>query len=682
MKSRAVAVIAAIIIMVTIVPAWQAPAHALTLSRPYLLAQAESAAVALSSAVQKDYSQVLLKQVKYSGSIKSTQAKIKDKRTLRWSPLLSFKLPQSLNYTDELEMRMKPITLTAEITTLRHKMNDDKLAALSKVRNAYSDVYLLQEKVAFTERRLATANGDFARNSARLAIGNATQADVDTLAKQVSKLEGDLSQQMRNFETAKSKLGDIVKLDLSRGYRFINPFNQSTLTRDKLESIIQFTLANDQGYYETKTAESLALQNLNTTETLMRNHYGGKMDRLGGFLSVARSGGSVDQAAFQMQYDEMLKDVDSRWQGYRRILFFKFSKELFKGDIDGIRYVQDDPYALLTFAMEYNQALKDSKAAEKELRDRVASDFESIVTAKNAADALSKTVSDTETSLNRLRFLNGTGKAEFSEVQAMSQDYEDFQSDYLEALGIYNQLITDFDRLTCGGVRKYLDSAAVDLKTGGGALSFPTEDGQVWYYLYQDTGTGDITFSFGLDIPDDFEPAITHYELVYEGTSITNGAKEADTVFRHLLLDYGDSNTLTVRLSGDSGFIADCEIDCGTARGPLPIENENGVTAEPGDEIVGSYKIITGNTGLIRTAKIEIIFLSAAEADSYRIRLGDVYIGSGEPVPADKAFDWLGLITTDLTQLRVEALDSGGQTLFSARLEPGNAQLIKVVNEE
>jgi hypothetical protein len=680
MKNRALAACAAILIMIPVLSSWTAPAHAQTLTRPYLLAQAESAAVALSTAVQKDYSQILLKQAKYSGSIKSTQAKIRDKRTLRWSPLLSFKLPQSLNYTDEFEMRMKPITLTAEITTLRHKMNDDKLAVLAKVRNAYSQAYLLQEKVAFTEKRLNTSKEDLQRNRTRLATGNATQADVDTLEKQVEKLEGDLAQQMRNFETAKSKLGDIVNLDLSRGYRFINPFKQSTLTRDKLESVIQFTLANDQGYYEAKTAEAIALQNLNTTESLMRNHYGGKMDRLGGFLSVARAGGSVDQAAFQMQYDIMLTDVDSRWQGYRRILFFKFSKELFKGDVDGIRYVQDDPYALLTFAMEYNQAIKDSRAAEKELRDRVSDDFESLVTAKNAADALNKTVSDTAVLLDRLRFLNGSGKAEFSEVQAMSQDYESFQTEYLEALATYNQLITDFDRLTCGGVSKYLTGSSAELQTGGGALSFPTEDGQVWYYLYQDAGTGDLTFSFGLDIPEDFEPAITHYELVYEGTSITNGPKKADTVFRHLLLDYGDSNMLTVRLSGDSGFIADCEIDCQVSRGPLPIENETGVTVEAGDEIVGSYKIITGNTGNINTAKIEIIFLSTAEVASYRLKFGDVYVGSGEPVPADTAFEWLGLITTDLTQFRIEALDSGDQILFFARLEPENAQIIKMVN--
>jgi hypothetical protein len=452
------------------------------------------------------------------------------------------------------------------------------------------------------------------------------------------------------------------------------------LTRDKLESIIQFTLANDQGYYEAKTAEAIALQNLNTTETLMRNHYGSKMNRLSGFLSLARAGGDVDQAAFQMQYDIMLNDVDSRWQGSYRILFFRFSKEFFKGAVDGIRYVQDDPYALLTFAMEYNQAVKDSKAAEKELRDRVASDFEAIVTAKNAADALKKIISDTSVSLERLRFLNGTGKAEFSEVQAMSQDYEAFQSDYLDALGTYNQLITDYDRLTCGGVSKYLSGTSADLETGGGALSFPTADGQVWYYLYQDTGAGDITFSFGLDIPDDFEPEITHYELIYEGTSITNGAKEADKVFRHLLLDYGDSNTLTVRLSGESGFIADCEIDCATSRGVLPIENEKGAASEVGDEVVGSYKIITGNTGLIKTAKIEITFLSATEAASYRLKFGEVYLGSGSPVSAGKAFDWLGLITSDLSELRVEALDSGGQTLFLAKLNTENAQLIKMVD--
>ena len=120
--------------------------------------------------------------------------------------------------------------------------------------------------------------------------------------------------------------------------------------------MVDYTLENDQTVYEAQMAASTALMNLESYESLMRNEYGGKFDRIQSFVNIAKNGGDVDYAAFMMAYKEMLTDLDRPWAGSIRILFFRFTKEWFKGEIDGTRYIEDEMYAVYTACMEYANA--------------------------------------------------------------------------------------------------------------------------------------------------------------------------------------------------------------------------------------------------------------------------------------------------------------------------------------
>ncbi|MDR1797890.1 MAG: hypothetical protein LBR44_10765 [Clostridiales Family XIII bacterium] len=649
------------------------PAYAAS-AAPFTLAQAESMALATSAEIKKDYSQILLKQMNYKGAVAAIRATARDKSTLRWTPLLSFKLPEQLNLSDEMDLKVKPLALTAEITTLQHKMRDERFAVLSKVRLAYMDVYVAQEKSAFTESVLETAREDLARNQNRLALGQAKQEDVDALGKSVDKLAGDLATQLRNFENAKEKLGDIVGLDLTTGYRFPNPLKDAALTRDLLEGFVAYTLANDHSYYEAQATESLAKLNVDQAEKFMRNQYGSRMNRITSFLNQARAGGDVDQAAFQIAFDAMLNDADSRWQGKRRILFIKIPKDFFKGDIDGIRYVQDDPYALISYTMEYNGAIKDRVAKEKELRGQVEDGFESLVTARNASDQLAKNVADARADLERLTLLNKTGKASFDEVKTQQDDYLSLQMDALDALVAYNQLLVDYDRLTCGAVSAYFEGAGIETGTGGGALSYPTEDGLIWYSFYGDVA--DLSFVFSIDVPEDFKPAVTEYELWYEGVSITSGRVAAAEPFRHLMLDAGDTHLLTVRLYGADGYIAECEIDTTVPRGQLPIEPEKPAEA-PSERQIGTYRVATGMVGNVSTSTLSLSFDGDVPAASYLLRYGGAVIGgaSEEPIPKGESFTYLTLLVGDLADVELTVLNEAGETLYKAYFKTEDATL-------
>ena len=64
------------------------------------LAQAKTIALANSDSYSRIKSKISLKEVSYKQAVKSIQLKIKNKTTFRWSALLSFDLPDKLNFED------------------------------------------------------------------------------------------------------------------------------------------------------------------------------------------------------------------------------------------------------------------------------------------------------------------------------------------------------------------------------------------------------------------------------------------------------------------------------------------------------------------------------------------------------------------------------------------------------
>ena len=298
------------------------PSFAGAANKTLLQAQAQTMAVANSSDISKQTNEITLQKMKYVEAVDAIKAKVKNLTSFRWTPLLSFKFPEKLNMTEEYDLQIKPITLQADITTMQHELDDLRYAALLEVNTAFLDAYMLQEKVAFTEERLENAQTELERNQLRLRTGDATQADIDKMEKSVETLENELSTQKRNFETAKSDLSDMIGMDVTTGYTFEDAMITAAIPRESLEDIINYTLENDHGYYSAKMAASTALLNLNAYESLMRNQYGSKINRIMSFVNAAKNGQDVDYAAFQMAYKEMLTDLDSPWAGKFRILFF------------------------------------------------------------------------------------------------------------------------------------------------------------------------------------------------------------------------------------------------------------------------------------------------------------------------------------------------------------------------
>ncbi|MEG1917810.1 MAG: TolC family protein [Oscillospiraceae bacterium] len=643
--------------------------------RTLLLPQAQNLALAKSPEITKKSNQILLKQMKYVEAVKGIQAKVKNLRSFRWTPLLSFKLPQKLNLTEEFELNIKPLTLQTEIDTLRHALGDLRFAVLEEVNQLYTDLYVLQEKISFTAARLAAAEGELSRNRARLVLGDATQKDIDKMTASVEALTTELSTQKRSFESDKQKLSERIGLDVTSGYRFANSLKTLSLPRERLDWVIQYTMDHDQSFYETRMTASTALLNMNAYESLMRNQYGWKMGYIENFIQMARQGQDVDYAAFQLQYNAMLKQLDRPWSFTMRILSFRFTMEWFKGQIDGTRYIEDEIYAVYTACMEYAAAKREQDSAEKELRANVADSYEALVTGYNGYLALQKIAASAQKNNQTVSALNKLGKADYSEVKDARDNYEEMQLEMVDSLAAYNKQLYAFDRLTCGAITAYLSGGAAELDTGGGADSFQILDPitDPYYYIY--TKVEDLTFHIGVSIPKDFEPAVSAFEVWIDGVQIGERTQTKDEL-SHLALDYQDGTAVTLRLYDSDKFVAECEIDAAVPRDILPIQ-----AAKPRETVtevpIGTYRIATAPMGDLSLSTLTLSLDPGNPAASYSLTFRDRgAVLTERHLPVEESFSYLSLLAKSVDQLSLTLYDKAGAERGKARFDPVTMEIM------
>lgn len=640
--------------------------------KPLILKQAQNLAVSNSSDITKTSNEILLQEMKYVEAVDGIKAKIKNLTSFRWSPLLSFKFPQQLAMTEEYELNVKPLTLQAEIDTLRHEMNDLRYQAIADASIAFTDVYILQEKIAFNEERLATAESDLARNQARLVTGEAAQSDVDDMQATVDSLTEELANQMRSFQTAKEELSSLIGMDVTSGYTFQNPLQELDLPRSALQSVVDYTLENDQTVYEAQMAASTALMNLESYESLMRNEYGGKFDRIQSFVNIAKNGGDVDYAAFMMAYKEMLTDLDRPWAGSIRILFFRFTKEWFKGEIDGTRYIEDEMYAVYTACMEYANASRELETTLTSTEKNVKSQYELLLNTWKSYESLLGQVETARSQLDKVTALNQQGKAEYQELKDAQESYEELQPEALDTLASYNESLYNFDRLTCGAVSQYMTGTSLSASAGEGGDSYAALDpiSDPYYYIY--TTVSDLTFHIGVSLPEDFSPAITDFE-VWNGQTQIGERTPIEEELTHLTIDYGGDSMLTLRFYDGSTYVTECQVDATVPRDVLPIEPDGEAPVEEAAEVqLGSYSVSTSAVGELSTSQLTLDVSRYPDIASYTITYGSSSVFTSDPISAEEPFSYLTLLISSLDQVEISFYNEAGTLVYTGRFQPSD----------
>jgi hypothetical protein len=643
-------------------------------SKKLTLAQAQKLAIANSTTYSNILNKIEIQEIKYATAVKSIKMKKKNMSTFRWTPLLSFKFPEKPTLADEYEWQYKPLQITCTITELKHQLNDDKLSSKEKVSLAYVEAYICQEKIKFYNENLEEAEKTLKKNQAKLVTGEASQSDIDKMQQSIDKLTTELSLQMRTFEAKKSSLSKLINLNVTSGYEFSNPFVSADIPRSILNNLVDYTLDNDQSYYETKLETSLSLTSLNMMESLMRNQYGNKMNSITPYIKQALNGDKINSSAFKQTYNQMLEDIDSPWNGKKRILFIKINKEWFKGAVDGSRYVEDDPYALYTAALEYADAVREQAAAKEELTQQVKDDFETLKTAQIAYTDALKLSSELETEVEKATELNRLGNLTYDELSDIQDEYEEQELSTLELLAEYTKLLYSYDRLTCGGITAYLEGTDIDMKaaTGGNSYLADETNGEAYYYI--EFAVEDNIFRLGISIPDDYSIDISDFELYVDGKQIGERT-DVSKMLEHLALDLDMAENVSIYLYDGDELIEVCEIDASVYQDTLDITGGYTIVHEEQLKTVANYSYEYDNaTNMVSftvTPKVSenISYFKLTDSEGVAV-LGD------ELVAVTDTFKYLSLLTGDLTKLRILLYDSGQNLLYTGDFETGTASIV------
>lgn len=637
------------------------------------LAQVISLALNNSDDYRKVKSKISLQEIKYTQAVKSVQLKKKNMTTFRWSPLLSFHFPESTSLSDEFEWTNKPFVAQSELQKLQHQLTDVNYSVREKVSNLYVQAYTAQYTIKFQQDYIEELNTSLEKNKARLYVNTAKQSDIDTIEKSIASANTALGNAKRKFEALKSQLSDMISLDVTSGYTFKEPYVTGEIDRAQLESIVQYTLDNSHTYYTAKIDTQVALAALNTNYSLMESHYGKDMSYISQYINNIKNGKKVDTDAFKTAYNQFLDKIDSYWNGKKRILFIKIPKEWFKGEMDGIRYVEDDPYILYTNALEYTDALNEQNLTAKDIRSEVENGFENLVVVKNSYTSLKKQTEQLKQELEKAMVLNKLGELEYKEYKETEDLYKEAQLNELEALDMYTQTLFSYDRLTCGAITKLLAGEDISISAAAGGESFTQAEAAQNITYTITTKFEDNIFELNVNVPDDYEPEVTAYELWIDNTQIGQRTQAGETV-RHLALALDSIQNVSIRLYDGESFVAECSIDPSQYKGILkPAGNSGNSTGETAEETqvsrqVGSYSLlanrITGmSTITIKTNPIENIRYYRITNSEGKVLYNDSYIDIID------TFNYFSFAVKDLDQLKVELYDENYNLLYTGDFE-------------
>lgn len=642
---------------------------------------ARALALEESSAYFQAMQSIAAKRAAVSSAKKAVKMQKKDWATFRWSPLLNFKFPHTPSQQELYELEMKPITAQAELDSAENALIETKLGIYMEINNLYVEIVVLQRTIDFNEQRRQSLGLGIEKNKARLLTGDATQADIDALQKKKTATEEKIAADKRALEADLRKLGTKLGTDISTGYTFETPFVEAEIGREQLPMLVQYALDRNHSHYEACMEERGTRKQLETNYSTMSRKYGGDMNLISGYINQVLAGNELKggQAnAFKTAYDKFLVQIDSYWEGKRKILFIKVPKLWFKGSEDGTRFIQEEPEALYQNTLDYSSACAGMRDSENSVTEGVIDAYENYISVRNAYKKGLREVDEAEVNLQRDMVRNRLGELSFDEYQSEMDDYEELQNSLLESMKTYSQTLYAFDKEDCGGVSQFLTNGEMGLTLGEVGMSTVEKEYAegAWYYFKQIIQKE--AFELYICIPEGFDIDVTDFELYCDGKKVGERT-EVGKRLRHLLLTTGDVDEVKVRLFDGDEFIDDVVIDPDQTTGPLPITKERRIVRPESDDL-GVYEAVDNSVTHMMSVTLKITEDDKAAAYDVKTKAGQSLTGE-EPRKLDKSFTHLSLIEESLKDMIITIYDESGGELYKAKFDTVKHKIKKMKEE-
>lgn len=646
-------------------------------SKKLTLKACRALAIQNSSEYENAEDAISSKQAAYESAVKAIKLKEKSLKQFRWSPLLNFKFPTSPSFAQASEFQYKPTALQYEINVAEHNLQDKTYSISEQVNNLFVEIVVLQRSINFNEQRAEALEEGLARNQAKLKTGEANKADVDKLDKKLKSVQNSVASSKRTLEANLKKMTKMVGMDVTTGYTFETPFIEAEINRNQLDALKQYTEDRDETYYEACIAETTARAELDTNYGLIRNKFGGDTNMISSYVNGALNGNTINKKGFKNDYKSFLDKIDSYWNGKKRIVFIKIPRLWFKGDMDGTRYIEDDPYVLYQNVLDYSQAAAEKAAAKDTLDQSVEDSFNNYISVRNSYKQYLKDVDEAEANLKKSALLNRIGELSFEEYDSQMDSYEELQNGLLDSMKLYSQTLYSFDRLTCGGVSAILSGTDSDMQTAVVGESYIEKNSAQAYYTMRSI-IQNQEFELSISIPDDFPVEISDYELWIDNIMVGDRTA-SDKKIRHLALTTDAVSEVKIRLYDGDEFVDDCIIDPSEESGILDITTGYDIKKDEGDQL-GTFTInINELTGIVEVT----IVPKDENVKKFKILNEEgKAVGGEDPQDISKPFKYISVLKQSMDDLKIELYDESGGLLQTGRFYDLNGLIKKLETVE
>ncbi len=555
-----------------------------------------------------------------------------------------------------------------------------------KVSNTYIKIITAQQAIKYDTDRYEKLGEAVEKLKAKQVEGSATAEAVAKAEQKYSNAELALSNDKIDFERGKEKLSETIGKDISTGFRFEDAFVTASLSRDFIPLLQREALENDQGVYEAEIAEEEALLALRVNYSLMSNKYGGYMSLINSYIEQAFNGEKIPKKAFKKAYDDFIYRIDEKWRGHYKFWFIKIPKEWLKGDLDGVRYIEDDPYVLYTAALDYEAARKECENTKNELKTAIKDGYDGFAEARKSYITTNKLYTKTLRNLNTDQVKNLLGEISDEEFQAEEEDADSLKSELNDALSTYSETLYSYDRLCCGAVTKYMTgSSGSDADSG---LNSVIQQG-ITYTIRSIVESQE--FLLTINVPSDYEAKtgmhVTRFALYSDGRQIGDTTNVGEAL-RHISLTIQDVGRVTIRVYDGETFLDEGEIDPTVYIGELNFVKQ--VVNEADKHVIGTYTVsddlatdqVTLNFNFDQE-RISEEYVSGEEAASYNISTATgVFLVSDAKIEVDDPFQYLAFIKGNIGELVLHLYDAAGEEIGVASFNAEQRKLMHDVSDE
>lgn len=487
-----------------------------------------------------------IEKIKKQIELKQAEDAIRDIRkkesTVEFSLLFNIKFPDKHYMPKEIELLTKIPEIQNELEILNKQLVYESLKSQTEGEIAYYDVILAINETDFLNQRVEDSQKVFENVAQQYKIGSGKKSDVDYMENQLKGYEKEAEKAILTLDLKKQTLGTKINKDVRLGYSFQKELTDLNITREMLPEIIAYSKENDFLLYQTIQSRRLSEKEVETVLEIYKSKYGSYISDIESYIRN-HEGKTIDYNDFIFRYNHTLTQIDSPWYGdyVINLIFFKIyiPKEWFKGKYSGLRYMDDQKYALFVSLVERDKARKAEAEAINALEESINQSYAILKQMEMGVKELKGNLESSEKVYASLLHENRMGLVDFSTLEASRASMYQQQRALFELQADYSKTLSNFNLNTGGYVNKLLGKAETveeDYSAGSSVI------GEASWSIK--TNITDFNFVFGVKIPEDF--GVNYFQLFYDGSSV--GPKvsiEKELVHEAIL--FGSTEKLVVK---------------------------------------------------------------------------------------------------------------------------------------